>query len=103
MGSNPTSSFVYLEWWLSGLKLTVANCANLNWFRGFESHPFLHFYKKDINMAGYSIDVFKKAAFSHELDNILLSEELRQRLGSNHSILVSYFKERIKEIDKEYG
>ena len=54
-------------------------------------------------MAGYSIDVFKKAAFSHELDNILLSEELRQRLGSNHSILVSYFKERIKEIDKEYG
>ena len=54
-------------------------------------------------MAGYSIDVFKKAAFSHELVNVLSSEELKLKLGINHSILVSYFKERIKEIDKEYG
>jgi len=54
-------------------------------------------------MSGYSIDVFKKAAFNHELDNVLSSEELKQKLGSNHTILVSYLKERVKEIDKQYS
>ena len=29
-----------MERWLSGLKHAVANCANFNRFRGFESHPF---------------------------------------------------------------
>jgi hypothetical protein len=50
-------------------------------------------------MAGYSIDVLKKAAFEDELMNILNLEVLENR-DETWIIIHDYFKARLKELDK---
>jgi len=50
-------------------------------------------------MAGYSIDVIKKATFEDELMNVLNFEALENR-DEAWVIIQDYFKARLKELDK---
>lgn len=55
-------------------------------------------------MTSYSIDVLKRSAFQHELNNILNDMKTKLELGcAAHSHIVSYMQRRIHEIDKSYG
>lgn len=49
----------------------------------------------------YSIDVLKKSTFQDELMNVLESENAKLKMGNlAHGIVLSYFKNRIKELDE---
>jgi hypothetical protein len=49
----------------------------------------------------YSVDILKKSAFQDELMNVLDSENAKLKMGNlAHGIVLSYFKNRIKELDK---
>ena len=55
-------------------------------------------------MTSYSIDVLKRSAFQHEINNILNDMKTKLELGcAAHSHIVSYMQRRIHEIDKEHG
>lgn len=49
----------------------------------------------------YSSDMLKKAAFNDELVNILEQPETKIKLGIAHGYVMSYFKNRIKELDEK--
>ena len=67
-------------------------------YRGFESHLFLHplLWKQRMS---YSIDVLKKSAFHHELMSVLALEPQENR-DEAWMIIQDYFKARIKELDE---
>jgi hypothetical protein len=49
----------------------------------------------------YSVDVLKKAAFIHELNNVLSSNTLWRNIFIT-KLIIWYFEERIKQIDNQY-
>ena len=50
----------------------------------------------------YSVNILKKSAFQDELMNVLESENAKLKMGNlAHGIVVSYFKNRIKELDEQ--
>jgi len=54
-------------------------------------------------MTSYSVDMLKRSAFQDELNNVLFSENTKTRIGGMmHSYVVSYLKQRIEEIDRQY-
>jgi hypothetical protein len=54
-------------------------------------------------MTSYSVDMLKRSAFQDELNNVLALEKTRIRVGGMmHSYVVSYLKQRIEEIDRQY-
>lgn len=50
----------------------------------------------------YSVDVLKKSAFQDELMNVIDSENAKLKMGNlAHGIVLSYFRNRIKELDEK--
>jgi hypothetical protein len=50
----------------------------------------------------YSIEALKKSAFQDEIMNVLESENAKLKMGNlAHGIVLSYFKSRVREMDKK--
>ena len=48
----------------------------------------------------YSSDVLKRAAFNDEIVNILDQPTAKIKLGIAHGYILSYFKNRVKELEE---
>jgi len=50
----------------------------------------------------YSIDVLKNSTFQDEITNVLENDNAKLKMGNlAHGIVLSYFKNRIKELDEQ--
>lgn len=53
--------------------------------------------------SSYAIDALKRSAFNDELQNVLLQEKTKIRIGGMmHSYVVEYLTRRIREIDNAH-